>query len=275
MIVKGDKMNKAERIQRIFEILSTEGNASTKYLAEALSVSEATIRRDLNDLSLEGSMPIKRVRGGVVYSIEKLGFEPMFDLKVLKMVEAKKKIAKIALNLVEDGDTLFLDSGTTIYYFAKLLGSKKGLKVVTVDVKVAEQLAKHPNVKTVLACGEVRPGYYSLGGTETVMFLSEFRADKAFISTDAWNIEGTFNSSNFEVEIKRKMIELSKTKYLLADHTKYDKDAFIKVTNISVFKAIITDLPLPTGAVDNLKRMGVSVLFSGRKDQSQLTSRKQ
>jgi len=171
----------------------------------------------------------------------------------LKQRKAKKKIAKIALNLVEDGDTLFLDSGTTIYYFAKLLGSKKGLKVVTVDVKViyyfakllgskkglkvvtvdvkvAEQLAKHPNVKTVLACGEVRPGYYSLGGTETVMFLSEFRADKAFISTDAWNIEGTFNSSNFEVEIKRKMIELSKTpayKQKTMTHTFFDDQELI------------------------------------------------
>lgn len=254
-------MNKSERIQRIIEILLSEGNASTEFLANALGVSESTIRRDLVDLTSDNSLPIKRVRGGVVYSLEKMSFEPMFELKVSKMISEKKEIAKIACDLVENGDTLFLDSGTTIYYFAKLLGSKRGIKVVAVDIKVAEELSKYPNVKTILACGEVRPGYYTIGGTQTINFLEAFRADKAFISTDAWNLEGIFNSSDFEVEVKRKMIELSKQHYLLADHTKFGKTAFIKVANIDVFNAIITSKPLPKDAIQKLKEIGISVKF--------------
>ncbi|WP_009609672.1 DeoR/GlpR family DNA-binding transcription regulator [Caldanaerobacter subterraneus] len=254
-------MNKAERIQKIFEILSSEGNASTKYLAEVLGVSEATIRRDLSKLAEDNTLPLSRVRGGVIYSLEKAGFEPMFDLKLSRMVEEKRKIAKLALNFIEDGDTLFLDSGTTIYYLAKIMGSKKGLKVVTVDVKIAAELAKHPNIKTILAGGEVRCGYYSIGGEETINFLSQFRVEKAFLATDGWRKDGTFNSSNFEVGVKRKMIELSKKRYLLADHTKYGRDAFIKVADLDVFDAIITDSPLPSEIINWLKEKGILVIF--------------
>jgi len=258
-------MNKSERVQKILEILLSEGNASTNYLANALGVSESTIRRDLNDLISKGSLPLMRVRGGVVYSLEKMSFEPMFELKVMKMVGEKKAIAKLALNFVENGDTIFLDSGTTIYYFAKLLGSKRGLKVVVVDIKTAEELSKYPNIKTILACGEVRPGYYTIGGTETIKFLELFRVDKAFIAADAWNLEGIFNSSDFEVEVKRKMIELARQKYLLADHSKYGRTAFIKVTDIDAFDAIITSKPLSKSTIRKLQEFGVSMVFPTEK----------
>lgn len=254
-------MNKAERIQKILEILLAEGNASTRYLAEALGVSEITVRRDVNDLCSDTNLPLKKVHGGVVYSLDKLGFEPMFDLKISRLSEEKKKIARIALELVENGDTIFLDSGTTIYYFAKILSSKKGLRVVTVDIKIAEELAQQPHIKTIIACGEVRPGYYSVGGTETLLFLETFRTDKAFIAADAWNLDGIFNSSNFEVAVKRKMIQLARDSYLLADHTKYNKNAFIKVTDINVFKAIVTDQPPPSDVLTELGRRGITVMF--------------
>lgn len=254
-------MNKAERLQRIFEILLAEGNASTKYLAEALGVSEITIRRDINNLCSDPNSPIKKVHGGVVYSLEKSGFEPMFDLKISHMADEKKKIARMALELVENGDTIFLDSGTTVYYFAKMLRSKRGLRIVTVDVRIAEELAEQPQIKTIVACGEVRPGYYSIGGAETVAFLETFRADKAFIAADAWNLEGVFNSSNFEVAVKRKMIELARSSYLLVDHTKFNKNAFIRVSDIDVFKAIITDQPLPSDISNELSKRGITVMF--------------
>ncbi|MGC8691385.1 MAG: DeoR/GlpR family DNA-binding transcription regulator, partial [Caldisericum sp.] len=83
----------------------------------------------------------------------------------------------------------------------------------------------------------------------------------AFIATDGWNLDGTFNSSNFEVAIKRKMIELSKKKYLLADHTKCSKNMFIKVTDIGVFDAIITDSPVPFNIEKQLKEIGIPILF--------------
>ncbi|MGC8611577.1 MAG: DeoR/GlpR family DNA-binding transcription regulator [Athalassotoga sp.] len=253
-------MNKSERIKRIFEVISQEGNASTKYLAELLGVSEATVRRDIVNLESDGEIPMRRVRGGVVFSLEKSGFEPMFDLKLSNMIEEKKKIARIALDQIDDGDSIFLDSGTTIYYLAKIMGSKKGIKAVVVDLRVAEELSKHPNIRTIVACGEVRAGYYSIGGNETVNFLKQFHVEKAFIATDGWNLTGTFNSSDFEVEIKRRMIDLSDKRYLLADHSKYGKNAFIKVADLGVFDFLITDMDLPKNIVESLNKIGIKIL---------------
>jgi|UniRef100_A0A7C5PPR7 DeoR family fructose operon transcriptional repressor len=253
-------MNKSERIKKIFEVISQEGNASTKYLAELLGVSEATVRRDIVNLESDGEIPMRRVRGGIIFSLEKSGFEPMFDLKLSNLVEEKKKIAQIALGEIEDGDSLFLDSGTTIYYLAKIMGSKKGLKVVVVDLKVAEELSKHPNIRTIIACGEVRPGYYSIGGNETVNFLNQFHVEKAFIATDGWNLTGTFNSSDFEVGIKKKMIESSEKRYLLVDHSKYGRNAFIKVADLKVFDVLITDRDLPQEVKRSLDEIEISIL---------------
>ncbi|BBJ27524.1 DeoR/GlpR family DNA-binding transcription regulator [Athalassotoga saccharophila] len=253
-------MNKSERIKKIFEVISQEGNASTKYLAELLGVSEATVRRDIVNLESDGEIPMRRVRGGIVFSLDKSGFEPMFDLKLSNMIEEKKKIAQIALDQIDDGDSIFLDSGTTIYYLAKIMGSKKGIKAVVVDLKVAEELSKHPNIRTIVACGSVRSGYYSIGGNETVNFLNQFHVEKSFIATDGWNLAGTFNSSDFEVEIKRKMIALSEKRYLLADHSKYGKNAFIKVSDLKEFDVLITDRDLPKDVTEYLNKNGIKIL---------------
>lgn len=254
-------MEKVKRYQKIFEVVSSEGSVSTKYLSEVIGVSEVTVRRDLIAIEKEGMLPFKRVHGGVIYSLEKIGLEPMFDVKLFTNVEEKQKIARVALKMVEDGDTLFLDSGTTIFYFAKLLGEKRGLKVITVDLKVAEELSKHPNIQTIISCGEVRAGYNSIGGDEAVRFLDHLRAEKAFIATDGWNKEGSFNSSTFEVGVKRKMIELSRKRYLLADRTKYGKVGLVKVCNLDVFEKIITDSPLDPEITKTLSEKMIDLTF--------------
>jgi len=143
-------MNKNKRFSKISEILKTEGNASTKYLAAILQVSEATIRRDLTGLEGSDQFPVKRVHGGAIYSLEKSGLEPMFNIKLSQLMEEKKKVAKLTANLVEDGDTIILDSGTTAYYLASELVKKKGLKIVTTDIKIAEKLGRYPNVQTII-----------------------------------------------------------------------------------------------------------------------------
>ena len=118
-------MDKNERLFKILDVLRSEGNASTKYLANLLDVSEATIRRDLKNLSEEDTFPVNRVHGGIIYSLEKIGSEPMFDIKLSQKIEEKKKIAKFITDLVDDRDTIILDSGTTCYYIARELVRKR------------------------------------------------------------------------------------------------------------------------------------------------------
>jgi DeoR family fructose operon transcriptional repressor len=254
-------MNKNKRFTKILDILKTEGNASTKYLAAILQISEATIRRDLTELAGSDLFPIRRVHGGAIYSLEKSGLEPMFNIKLSRLMEEKKKIAKLAANLVEDGDTVILDSGTTAYYLASELVKKKGLKIITTDIKIAEKLGRYPTVQTIIIGGEVRAGYFSIGGEIAVRYLSEFRADKGFLATDGWDLNGTYNSSMFEVGIKRLMIKSSTKTYLIADYTKYGKVALIKVADIEKFGAIIVDEPLPEDILKILEEKKIKIIF--------------
>jgi len=254
-------MNKNKRFTKILDILKTEGNASTKYLATILQISEATIRRDLTELTGSDLFPISRVHGGAIYSLEKSGLEPMFNIKLSRLVEEKKKIAKLAANLVEDGDTVILDSGTTAYYLASELVKKKGLKIITTDIKIAEKLGRYPTVQIIIIGGEVRSGYFSIGGELATRYLSEFRADKGFLATDGWDLNGTYNSSMFEVGIKRSIIKSSKKTYLIADYTKYGKIALIKVADIEKFGAIIVDVPLPEDILKSLEEKKIKIIF--------------
>ena len=254
-------MNKNNRFIKILEILKTEGNASTKYLSGILQISEATTRRDLAELAGRGSFPISRVHGGAIYSLEKSGLEPMFNIKLSQLAEEKKKIARLAANLVEDGDVIILDSGTTTYYLASELVKKKGLKIITADVKIAEKLTRHPTVQTILIGGEVRAGYFSIGGEIAIRYLSEFRGDKGFLSTDGWDLNGTYNASMFEVGIKRAIIQSSGRTFLIADHTKYEKIALIRVDDIEKFEAIIIDESLPEDVLKSLEEKKIKMIF--------------
>ena len=193
--------------------------------------------------------------------MEKSGLEPMFNIKFSQLVEEKKKIAKLAANLVEDGDTIILDSGTTAYFLASELAKKKGLKIVTMDVKIAEKLARHSNIQTILIGGVVRAGYFSVGGEMAHRYLREFRGDKGFLAADAWDLNGTYNSSVFEVDIKKSIIQSSMNTFLIADHAKYGKIALIKVANIEKFNAIITDSSPTEDVLQNLKEKGIKIIF--------------
>lgn len=254
-------MNKNKRFEKISEILKTEGNASTKYLAAILQVSEATIRRDLTELEGSGQFPVKRVHGGAIYSLEKSGLEPMFNIKLSQLMEEKKKVAKLAANLVEDGDTIILDSGTTAYYLASELVKKKGLKIVTTDIKIAEKLGRYTNVQTIIIGGEVRPGYFSIGGELAIRYLSGFRGDKGFLSTDGWDLNGTYNASMFEVGIKRSIIQSSMKTFLVADSSKYGKIVLIKVADIEEFEAIIVNKPLSKDILKSLEEKKIKIVF--------------
>jgi DeoR family fructose operon transcriptional repressor len=254
-------MNKNKRFGKISEILKTQGNASTKYLAAILQVSEATIRRDFTELEGSGQFPVKRVHGGAIYSLERSGLEPMFNIKLSRLMEEKKKVAKLAANLVEDGDTIILDSGTTAYYLASELVKKKGLKIVTTDIKIAEKLGRYPNVQTIIIGGEVRPGYFSIGGELAIRYISRFRGDKGFLSTDGWDLNGTYNASMFEVGIKKSIIQSSVKTFLVADSSKYGKIALIKVADIEEFEAIIVDKPLPKDVLESLEEKKIKIVF--------------
>jgi len=255
-------LNRAKRINRIFEILKDKGNASTKFLSKLLDVSESTIRRDIEFL---GSMnkKVQRVHGGVVLNSSKHDLEYMFELKLNLNLELKRRIARKLLDYVDDSDSLIVDSGTTCLYASMELHHKEHLRVMTLDVKIAEELAKYENIESIVVGGLIRPGYYTIGESLALEMLDHFRVDKTILSADAIDLEnGVTNFSIFEVGVKKKIIEMAKTVILLADHTKFGNTYFYKVANLSKFSTIISTNELEKKFIDGIQEMGVHLVLA-------------
>ncbi len=258
----GINLKKTERLQKIMSILSQTGNASTSYLSSLLGVSESTIRRDLNEIANTNEM-VERVHGGIVLRSDKVGIELMFDLKLDKNIEEKKRIARKALEFIEDGDSIILDSGTTCFQIAKLLYQKKGVRVITCDVKIAEELGKFADTETIIIGGVVRPGYYSIGGDLALEIMSKFSVEKAFLGVDAIDLrKGITNASLFEVGIKKGIIENAKQVIAVLDHTKFGKVALSKVADIDDIEVIITDKGLDENFINAIEKRGIKLILA-------------
>ena len=147
------------RIEQIMRIAGEQGNASTIYLAKSLGVSESSIRRDINYIvSSERFRNVKRVYGGMLLEEDAAGRELMFELKLALNHELKASIAAAAARFIEDGDHIIIDSGTTCLCLAERLHDKGQLQVITLDIKIAEELGKHSNIESNIIGGVVMVG---------------------------------------------------------------------------------------------------------------------
>ncbi len=256
-------MLRSSRIKKIWDILKEQGNASTKYLANILDVSESTVRRDIDfmtDLDLDDGL--QRVHGGVILVKHKLGNEYMFELKQKLNVEQKKAIAKKCLEYIEDGDSIVLDSGTTCLHVARELHNRSGVRVLTVDIKIAEELAKYSTIESTVIGGQIRPGYYTIGGIIALSTLDQFNVEKVIMSVDAIDIDrGITNASEFEVGIKKKIIEIGQKVIIIADHTKFNKLALHKVADLRDIDVIITSRELDSEYADKLRETGAEIVL--------------
>ncbi len=249
-------------INKLIEIVSKEGGISVGVAARTLGVSEVTARRYLNELAAHTTLPLKRVRGGILLDKSKKSLEYMFELKLSMNSKEKIRIAKRAAEFVEDGDSLMVDSGTTAYYFAKFLMGKSGLKVITVDVKVAEELAKNPDIETHIVGGIVRPGYFSIGGDIAAEMVKRFHVDKVFLTADAVDVDiGITNFSTFETHVKESMISQGRRVFLMADHTKIGKVGFVRVAPIEVVNVFITSNGIDVDTASKIRKKGIDLII--------------
>lgn len=236
-------MQKVERLSQMLKLLRQEGSVTVRYLSKMSGASEPTIRRDMQELLTMTELPVKRVQGGLILDVDKGSIEPMFEAKLSLMIEEKRRIAEKALEYIEDGDSVLLDSGTTALHLARLLYKREKLKVVVTDVKIAEELASFPDVETYLIAGHVRPGYYSMGGTLAQQSVKQFKVEKAFLTADAVDPEaGITNFSMFEVGVKRAIVMAGKQVILMADHSKIGKKGFVKICDLSSVDVFITSV---------------------------------
>ncbi|MDO5344807.1 MAG: DeoR/GlpR family DNA-binding transcription regulator [Lachnospiraceae bacterium] len=229
----------AQRQQIIMEYLMEKSSISIREAADLCHVSDATARRDLDDMAVQGL--IERTHGGAV--VERgTGLEKNHAEKMKIMIPEKTRIAMEAAKMICDGNSIFLDSGTTTFLLAKQLQGFKNLTVVTHNLDVAYRIKLDQTSTLILTGGIRRDGYNVLIGEIAEDLVNQLSVDIVFMGADAINAKyGVFNSSFLELGIKRSCLSSGKQKVLISDHTKFNRKALTKVCNIEEFDTVITD----------------------------------
>jgi len=253
-----ENMFAKERKREILRILDEQGKVKTLELAEALNVSEPTIRRDIADLDKQGALI--RTHGGALPVDEQIG-EPTFSEKVDRFAQEKIQIGKTAASFISDGNTIVLDGGTTTLQVARYI-SAKDVTVLTNALDIAEELENKEGVNVILTGGNIRWNTRALVGPVAESTLKSFRVDMAFIGTNAISIDDGITTPNLvEASVKKTMIEISKRAFVVADHTKFDKSEFCQVAGFSELSGIITDAGMPQNLISKYENSDLEIIL--------------
>lgn len=246
-------MNK-EREKEILKILLAEKRIYVKNLAERTFASEPSIRRDL--VSLERQGYLRRVHGGAV--IEETNNSEMkipFILRELEQSDAKVTIAQKAASLIHDGSVIMLDASSSAYNLIPFLSRFSNLTVITSGVKALSALAEY-DVCAFSTGGKLTPSLLSLTGDDAVTTISHYNADFVFFSCRGLSPAGS--ATDFSIEenlVRRKMLERSKTKVLLLDDSKFNREYMHNLCDIGSLDYVVSNAPLPVRLRNSVKTL--------------------
>ena len=247
-----------ERRNKILEILQEKKAVEVHELVKLFNVTGATIRRDLEALEKEGLL--RRTHGGAVLPLS-VSYEPLYFSQIRKNLKEKEAIGKKAAELISDGDSVFIESGTTTLHIAKNIKNKRNLTVVTNSIDIAKELLSVSGVEVILTGGNLRKETVTLVGPLAERVLKEFKVDKVFLGISAIvPSKGMSTASIVEAQIKRLIIEMGKEVIGLADHSKFGKESFAFVTHTSVLDKLITDNKVSKEDIEALEKLGVEVI---------------
>jgi DeoR/GlpR family transcriptional regulator of sugar metabolism len=227
------------RRMKILEWLQEEGSARVRDLSDAFSVSEATIRQDLERLESEGQ--ITREHGGAYLRSVPQQVRAM-ALQHLVNMDAKRRIGRLAGSLVGDGESIILDSGSTTTEVAMNLMERQNLNVVTNALNIALALGALPSCSVHMPGGQFKAPTLSLSGERSAAFFEGIYAEKCFLATAAVSFEaGLTYPSLADLHVKRAMIAAASHVYLVADSTKIGRTSFSSLGAIEIVHTLITD----------------------------------
>jgi DeoR/GlpR family transcriptional regulator of sugar metabolism len=215
-------------------------HVTVKELADAMGVSEATVRRDLHTLA--GSQQLSLVHGGATLSRQDFSFLAKHD----RNLTAKRIIGCLAAGLVQDGQQLLLDSGTTVFEMAAFLAGKRGLSIVLNSARLALEL-RAPETNIIMLGGQFRPDRMDTVGPITLENLEQLRGFVAFVGADGLAME--FGPSAVDMEsahLYRLAVANALETVLLVDHTKFEAASLFRIVEWDKIDRIVTDRPPST-----------------------------
>lgn len=253
-------MSTQERLRGILNLLETNGSTLVSQLAARFQVSEMTIRRDL--IALERKGVLYRVHGGAVSSRGR-SYEPPFIVRQMKNLDEKRRIGEAAAGLVNAGETLILDVGTTTLEMARHLLGKRNITVITPSLHIANLLTEQPGIRLILPGGILRKGELSLVGSLAERAFQDFFVDKLFLGVGAIDFQAGLSEFNLEdSQVKKAMLRSAKEIVVLADASKFGQVAFASIAPLKVVGRIVTDQSLDPALLARLQEEKIEVLLA-------------
>ena len=249
---------KISRINSIEQYVMAKGTVSIDELCEVFGVSKNTIRRDLHELEERGH--IAKVYGGVTAISSGSPIVPSPVRSSLNTAD-KNLIGRLAAGEVKDGDTNFIDSGTTTLCMLRYLSNRKKLTIITHSLAALSEASKYENLSLICPGGIYSPPTDSFVGLSTYEALSGMTINKAFMAATGVSLEsGMTNTTFLEAEIKRGVAHLASSVYLMADSSKLDKEAVISFCHLRDLTAFVTDRRPPERYAEFFRVHGIRVL---------------
>lgn len=246
------------RRSSIHALLARRGEAAIPELAERFSVSEMTIRRDLEALEEQGL--VRRVRGGAISTLSR-GYEPPFAQRAQEGHAPKAAIAAAAADQIEYGETAILDVGTTTLELARRLRSRGGLTIVTPNVRAALELVNEPNTRVILTGGIVRAGELSLVGDLAERTFAELNCDVLFLAVGGIHAEKGLTEYNLDdTRVKRAALHTASRCVVLADSSKFDRVCLSTIASLHEIDVLITDADESHRVAQAASEAGVEVV---------------
>ncbi|WP_103665963.1 DeoR/GlpR family DNA-binding transcription regulator [Gracilimonas amylolytica] len=250
-------MTVAERHEIILKELKDNGKVNVQHLSNDLEVSEVTIRKDLRVLEEKGLL--FRTHGGATQTNPYTSDRPVSEKAKIRAGE-KNAIAKEAVQLIGDYDSIILASGTTILAVARHIKSDHRLNVITSALNVSLELSHHENVEILQLGGQLRPSSTSVVGPYAEQFLSGITCGILFLGVDGIDLDHGLTTSNLmEASLNQKFIEVAQYAVVVADHTKFGKRGFSRICGLDKIQHIITDDGISSDTIIKLEEMGIQV----------------
>jgi len=253
-----DRLFLQERLDHITDLLQEQGRVSVSDLSQRFGVSAVTIRNDLAALEQQGRL--LRTHGGAVtrpiHGLE----PPAFAFRKELQRAEKERIGHTAASLVRDGDAIALDASTTAWQVARHLKDRRELTVVTNGLFIALEFLDSPEVTVVMPGGSLRPASASLVGDMGGCILDGYHVQRGFFGAGGFTVEeGLTDTNQYEVELKRTMIERSKEVIAVVDSSKWGQVTFASLAAVDQLDRVIVDDSAPPETVAALRERGIEV----------------
>lgn len=250
---------KENRRKYMGELIAKRKRMTMQELCDYFQVSMNTIRADVAYLVSTGA--VTKVYGGVRAADQKQ--VPLFTSRTMLHTGQKQRIAARGEQLIEDGDIIFVDAGTTTMHLIDCLDPRKHVTIVTANLSVIHKAYDHENVELIVLPGTINRRTNSVSGVSTLEFLSRYQFNKAFMAVSSISEDGRLNASTFvEYEMKRNALKQSRQSFLLVDSAKFGSMGLMSYGNLGDMDAIITDEGCPEFARAYCSERQIPILWA-------------